>query len=292
MTAKPITSGQSKQIRRFVEDATNSALEELAFDKDAAQRVIEQGNEIEALVLDMLRGLAVTDEFSNEEVASSYGYLSGYKPRPVSEQMAALKAIFPGLKSFDKSTAAKELPPGAEGMFLIPRWETLAPTYGQAVEVVLAKLAESRNGKFVNYRENQLGPNQLKESTKKAAMFQKLGDQQKGHDVLVVAGQFGIRHRGKSVRRARVVMGGLECGLGAFEIGIMLLTHPERLQHYDDLWVDCAGDEYAPDAGGGFYGAPYFRFYDEYLEFDADDVGNPGDYDGSASAVLPSECQS
>jgi hypothetical protein len=28
-----------------------------------------------------------------------------------------------------------------------------------------------------------------------------------------------------------------ECGLGAFAIGIMLLTHPERLKHYDDLWI-------------------------------------------------------
>jgi hypothetical protein len=33
----------------------------------------------------------------------------------------------------------------------------------------------------------------------------------------------------------------------------MLLTHPERLQHHDDLWIDCAGDEYDyPNADGQF----------------------------------------
>jgi hypothetical protein len=137
------------------------------------------------------------------------------------------------------------------------------------VEKVLNLIKQTRNGAFYNYRDGELGPNQLRQSQKSTTMFQKLGDEQNGHDILVVPAQFGIRHRGRSVRRAREVMNANECGLGAFAIGIMLLTHPERLKHYDDLWIDCAGDEFAPDADGGFSGSPCFRFGGDGVEFDA-----------------------
>jgi hypothetical protein len=36
-------------------------------------------------------------------------------------------------------------------------------------------------------------------------MFQTLGDEQKDHDILVVAAQLGLRHRGRSVRRGSYV---------------------------------------------------------------------------------------
>jgi len=299
MTTKSFTSGQRDQIKRLGSEVVGDVLVELALDREQAQKLLMNGGEFKKRLRDSVAeamrefSLSVSDEYADEEAPSSYGYLSGYKPRPVAEQMAALKGLFPGLKSFDENAATKLLPPGAEGMFLIPRWQEIAPTYGQAVELVLAKLAETRNGRFVNYRENQLGPNQLRQSAKKIAFFKKLGKEQTGHDVLVVAAQFGLRHAGKSVRRARVVMGGNECGLGAFEVGIMLLTHPDRLAEYDDLWIDCAGDEYAPESGGGFCSAPYFRFSDEGLGFGTDGLDYPHGGCGSASAVvLPSECQS
>jgi hypothetical protein len=117
-------------------------------------------------------------------------------------------------------------------------------------------------------------------------MFQTLGDEQKDHDILVVAAQFGLRHRGRSVRRAREVMQPNEFGLGAFAVGIMLLTHPERLMHYDDLYVDCAGDEYAPEADGGFSSAPFFDFDDGRVEFHAYWFAHAYDSYGSSSAFL------
>ena len=292
-TSVPATEGQLKQIRRLVEDAAEKAAKQLGLDKDAMQRLVELG--VVGLVphfVMLFSNLVLTDEFADEEVESNYGYLSGYKLRPVAEQMTTLKSIFPQLESFDESAAAKELQLGSEGNFLIPRWQELAPTYGEAVELVLAALKKSRNGRFVNYRENELGPDRLRESAKKSDMFQKLGNEQKGHNVLVVQAQFGLRHRGKSVRRARVVMGGNECGLGAFEIGIMLLTHPDRLANYDDLYVDCAGDEYTPAADGVFHDAPCFRFRGERLEFCTGGVYGPRAYCGSASAfvvAVPSE---
>ena len=82
-------------------------------------------------------------------------------------------------------------------------------------------------------------------------------------------------------------MSGTEFGLGAFAIGCMLLTHPERLQHSNDLWIDCAGDEFSPDGDSDFSSAPYFRFSDGKVKFAASYVGIAYDYYGTASGFLP-----
>ena len=94
-------------------------------------------------------------------------------------------------------------------------------------------------------------------------------------------------HRGRSVRRAREGMQVTEYGLGAVAVGIMLLTHPERLMNYDDLYVDCAGDEYAPEADGGFSYAPLFCFSECRVRVGASWFGGAGDVCGSSSAFLP-----
>ena len=82
------------------------------------------------------------------------------------------------------------------------------------------------------------------------------------------------------------VMNSLQFGLGAFAVGCMLLTHPERLQHYDDLWVDCAGDEFSPDADGAFGMAPYFYSSGGALKFDTYFVGHAHGHCGSASGFV------
>jgi hypothetical protein len=102
-----------------------------------------------------------------------------------------------------------------------------------------------------------------------------------------VPAQFGLRHRGRSVRRAREVFNASEFGLDTFAVGIMLLTHPERLQHYDDLWIDCAGDEYDdPGDDGRFSLAPYFCFSCGKVELLARRFDVAGGYCGSASGFV------
>ena len=287
MTSLPATEDQIKHAVRLIEDASGKALKQLALDEDAMQRLVQLGVAgIMPHILTILQGLTVTDEFADEETKPKYGYPSSYKSaRPAIEQMAALKAAFPTLKSYDSVLAARDVLAGTEGNFLIPDWRILAPTYVEAVELMLAALKKSCNGRFKNYRENQLGANQLRESGKKAAAFQKLREEQAGHDVLVVFAQLGARHGGRSVKRARVVMGGNEFGLGVFEIGCMLLTHPERLKHYTDLWIDCAGDEYALSAGGDPCSVPHFRSGGGRIILGSRVVGRPHDC-GSASALV------
>ncbi len=282
MTEK-ITSNQRKQIVRFVEDGIDA----MNLQKDGAQRLIENGGEFQSELKKLVERFSITNQYADEEVDSSYGYLSGYKPKGITEQTNRLRELFPGIGYANEKLAEGVLPENAEGWFAIPRWEKVASTYGEAVQKVLDLIKQTRNGAFYNYRDGELGPDQLRQSAKAKSMFQKLGDEQKDQDILVVSAQFGIRHRGRSVRRAREVMNTNECGLGAFAIGIMLLTHPERLQHYDDLWIDCAGDEFAPHAVGGFSRSPCFGFDGGGVRFGAGGVGDANDYYGSASVCLP-----
>jgi hypothetical protein len=285
MMTEKITSNQRKQIVRFVEDGIDA----MNLQKDGAQRLIENGGEFQTELKKLVERFSITNQYADEEVESSYGYLSGYKPKGITEQTNRLRELFPGIGYANEKLAEAGLPENAEGWFAIPRWNKVAPTYNEAVQKVLDLIKQTRNGAFYNYREGQLGPNQLRQSTKQVAIFQKLGEEQKDQDILVVPAQFGIRHRGRSVRRAREVMNANECGLGAFAIGIMLLTHPERLKHYDDLWIDCAGDEFAPNADSDFSGSPYFRFDGGKVGFDAFVVGHALDDWGSASVCLPQD---
>ncbi len=284
-TAALITSRDKKGIA--IIGLIEAALNKAKLDDDQAQRVFEHGGEVQEDFLAILAKYGTPNEFASEEVSSNYGYLSGYREaKPIADQLATLRQYFPNLGDADESIAAQERPANSEGWFAIPRWQTIASTYGEAVQTVLDALKKQR-GKLENYRKGQLGPEYLRETNRKRLAFEKLASEQTGRDVLVVAAQFGLRHRGRSVRRARVVMGGGEFGLGAFEILIMLLTHPERLANYDDLWIDCAGDEYSPDAVGQFEYAPYVHFDGGQLKFDTHWFAYAYGYCGSASGFSP-----
>jgi hypothetical protein len=152
-----------------------------------------------------------------------------------------------------------------------------------AVRLIHEKIAASRN--FCNYREGKITSAHLRVHTRTISALEQLGRQES--EILIIAAQLGMSHRGRSVRRAREVMRASQFGLGSFAVGIMLLTHPERLQHYDDLWIDCTGDEFSPGADGDFSRAPVFRFSGGGVWFGAGRVDGASDYYGSASGFLP-----
>ncbi len=280
-----VTDGQKKQVKRFAEDAVDRAIAEGLLDKDGIQKLIENGDEFQAHIIAGIKDLSVSNQFADEEVESSYAYPKGYKVKGITEQTNILCQLFSGIGFADEKLAEQPLPPNAEGWFAIPRWEKLGSSYGEAVDKVLTTIKSKRT--FYNYRERQTGPEYLRQHAKTVKAFQKLGDEQKGHDILIVPCQFGLRHRGRSVRRAREVMNAGEFGLGAFAVGCMILTHPEREVKWEQLHVDCAGDEFSsPDAGGGFSGAPLFYFGDGRVEFYASWCGSAHEYFGSASAFL------
>ena len=285
-----ITSGQKKQYLRFVEDAAERALAEAGPDKDGLQQLISKGGEFQTDIVASIKKLSVSSKFADEEVKSSYAYPSGYKLKGLTEQINILRQLFPGVGYSDPDLREKAvtgklaLPENAEGWFAIPRWEKFAPTYGEAVQVVLAKLGSTRP--FHNYCEGQLGPDWLRQREKTVKMFQMLGNQQKG-DILIAPAQFGLLHRGRSARRAREVFKTNEFGLGSFAIACMLLTHKERLVQWEQLHIDCAGDEYALDADGQFSRAPCFYWRGGELRFHAPWYAYASARCGSASGFFP-----
>ena len=279
-----ITDRQKGQIVRFAEDATKKAIRVLGLDKTTGQQVIMRGDELADAIIDKIRELSLMNQYANEVVSSNYTYPSEYKLKSVTEQANKLRELFPGIGYADENLANQPLPQGAEGYFVIPRWEKVAPTYNEAVQKVLDLIKQTR--KFYNYREGALGPDRLQQSNRTKQMFAKLGKNQKG-DLLVVPAQFGMLHRGQSVRRAREIFMINEFGLGAFALGCMILTHPDRMVRWEELDMDCAGDEYAPGADGVFSRAPRFRFGGDGVRFGAGSVGDAGGDYGSASGFVP-----
>jgi hypothetical protein len=263
MTTQSITSiTDGQQYQRFVGDVLTRALQELGFD---------------------LKEFGLDDE----EVGSSYGYMSYYRPKGIAEQITRLKELFPELGNADAERADQPLPPNAEGWFAIPRWEKISRTYNEAVEKVLAMIKQTHNGRFYNYREGKLGPNCLHQHERTVEMLKELDDQQAGHSILIVPAQFGFRHRGRSVRRACEVFNASEFGLGAFAVAVCLLTHPKRLQHCFDLGIHCAGDEYDNlNNHDRFSHAPFFRFRGGEVEFDVYRFDRANGRYGSASGFV------
>ena len=233
--------------RKFV-SIVEAAYDKAELSEDEAQRVNDTPGLAE-LINTFIAENRLTDRFKDEEVESSYGYLSGYKPRGANSDLVPqtnrLRELFSGIGYCNQDFLDKvykgevKLSKHAEGWFATPNWmknpQIFGDTYSAAVLKVLNTLKHTLKGKLYNYREGQLDEQRLHQSAHSQKFWQELADAQGNPDILIVPAQFGIRHRGRSVRRAREVFLVNEFGLGAFAVGIMLLTHPDRLKHYDDL---------------------------------------------------------
>jgi hypothetical protein len=308
MTSQGITSGQIAQLNVIAEFALRkailAAIDQLSPSPSKEQTqltIVENGGDFQAVILEeispvitnVLKRFLLPPDYSNEEIESSFGYLSGYKPKEIVVQINALCELFPGIGYANQDLLAQiengeaAIPTGAEGWFAIPHWSKVGSTYQEALEEVLALLAKAYGGRFQNYRQGQLGSQYLRETSKKARTMEVLQQRQNKDNIIFVPAQFGLRHKGCSIRRARASMPSYEFGFGAYEIGIMLLTHLERLKHSDDLRIDCAGDEYSPTADGGFEYALCFRFNDSMLEFGCSPVSDTDGRYGSASGFFP-----
>lgn len=210
-------------------------------------------------ILERFRAMPGHPEQEIPERYRGTGYGPGYLPTGFAEQVRILRRNFPELSRTGqpgpRECHGQALPPGAEDWFAIPRWSKLGNTYRAALERVLVLLGLGPAAVGLD----PLDLARLRESPDKARAMEAMAKEQ-GSDILRVPAQFGSRHCGRSILRARAAMDGSEFGLGAYEAGIMLLTQPGRLQHEEDLGIDCPGDGYSPDADGSFGYGPSFRF--------------------------------
>jgi len=265
------TEQQNRLLQEFLgqaaQDAFRTAIDRL--DRHSAQIVLDMDkklkSEVADTVADIIHRHTVSDKYKDEEVGSNRIYPPTYRVRPIEAQVTELRKLFSSLGSCLEKLARKPLVEGAEAWFAIPRWQALAPTYSEAVELVLGVLAARR--RVSNRIIGRLSEKYLRQSERSILAESILADQQQGCDILVVAAQAGMLHRGCSARRTRVAMAGNEYGLGVFACACMLLTHPERLSTGDTLMIDCSGDEYSVRGDYTFDRVPLFDYDIGGIEF-------------------------
>lgn len=205
-----------------------------------------------------------------------YTYPKNYKVQSNKQQLAILAKHFPLLPdlNLDQETSTQ-----GEGQFLIPHFKLIAPTYNNAVLKVMEAIKSTRQ--TYDYRSGNWTKTYLRQLPIKENWYKNQKE-----EIIILSAQFGQKHTGKSVAAVHQGLAVDELPLGIYECLIMLLTHPERLQDYNDLWIDCPGDEYSWDTDGAFSKAPCLYFSDE-VRFDADDVSDVSKRFGSASGFVP-----
>jgi len=289
-----VTARDSKGLKfmSIVEAAYNKA----RLPGDEAQRVNDTSG-LSELIGNFIAKNRRLNQFAGEEVHSNYTYPPEYTRRPIGEQIEMIAKLF-GLDPQNAYAFARnllELPEGAEGWYAVPSIDMVAtkyfPTvedpaerYCKAVNLVLEMIGKAR--RFTNYRKGQLTPGRLRQHVRTVDALAEIAKSQPG-DIWIIAAQFGKCHAGRSVRRAREVFASGEFGLGVFLVGCMILTHPERLVRWEQLHMDCPGDEFASVADGDFSNAPIFNFNDNEVKFNANWFNNANENYGSVSGFLP-----
>lgn len=243
-----------------VHDACLTAMGQL--DIERAQAVLEADSslksEVTEAVTELIQRHTGTNRYKEEEVGSNCPYPPTYRVLPMAAQATVLKNLFPRLQGCHEKLARRDPPQGAEEWFAIPRWQALASSYNEAVEMVIGVLASKR--RFSNRIADRMGEKYLRQTERTKLAETILGEQQQGNDILVVAAQAGMLHRGYSARRTRVVMASNEFGLGAFAVACLLLAHPDRLSNGETLMIDCCGDEYSTRGDFTFDRIPLFDY--------------------------------
>jgi len=266
-TTEQQNAALQQYLAEAIQEAYRTSIDEL--DRQSVESVLQSYKQLKGEIIDQIVGTiqrhAVSNKYAAEAVGSDRGYPANYRLRPVEAQTTELRKAFPNLGSCIEKLARLPLPESAEGWFAIPRWQAVAPTYNEAVEMMLEALGKRR--RFSNRIAGRLREAHLRQTARSLLAEGILSDQQPGNDILVVAAQAGMLHRGSSARRTRAAMAGNEFGLGVFAFGAMLLTHPERLSSSDSLMVDCCGDEYSIQGDATFDRIPLFDFDASGIEF-------------------------
>ena len=188
--------------------------------------------------------------YADEEVESNYGYPLDFYFRSIADQLKVWGKHFSDFdNSYVPSLVCRPLPSGAEHWGIIPKPSKLGSNYHEALDKMLGLVA--KQSKFQNWQGGELGPDYLQLVEKTAQIIAQMEKETPG-DFLVLPYQFGMRWRGKSVRRAQVLFDDNEFGLGPYEIAALLLAHPNRISGLEQLYIDCAGCEYRLGASGRF----------------------------------------
>ncbi|HRY60498.1 MAG TPA: hypothetical protein P5096_03915 [Patescibacteria group bacterium] len=307
------TLAPSKVTHRDPKGRKCMSIVETQYDKaelsdEEAQRINETPGLAEMFAQFIAKNRTPKD-FADKEVKSKYTYPPEYRgPKPIEKQVEILLKYFPRLDPEPTFRYMCDvypklvLPKWVEGPFAVPNEYALAEKfypkvedrparYCSGVNLVLEKIALSR-GNFYKYQGVQITPGYFGRLSRTADMIDRLIEMQKGADIIIHPMQLGMRWRGKSVQGGhklyiRREFGG-EFGEGSLEIGSVILTHHKRLSRWEELDMDCAGDQSLFDNDFNLCSsAPYFDFGGGGVRFGARSIDSYGGSYASVSGFLP-----
>ncbi|MDD4409809.1 MAG: hypothetical protein PHW52_04125 [Candidatus Pacebacteria bacterium] len=208
------------------------------------------------------------------------GYFSGYgEPKSIEEQVRILKGSFPYLDYSIKGDFCR--PKGSEGLFVIPKWNKVGETYLKATLKVIDILRSLYGGRIIKWG-NDFTEYTYYQNPRSQKAIEFINEQHPS-DIVILPAQFGMRLKGSSVANAKKRFYVNEFGLSTYEVGIMLITHQERLQQYDDLRIYCLGD----DVRNGIYRISTWMYVHEGFNISGirDDLSNR--HSGGVTGFLP-----
>ena len=279
----------------MAEQAVHEALGEVQLNEHAFRSLANQREELESVIASVVQAHVGRYQFAGERSESHQRYPSAYRgAHAMADQVRDLQALFPGIGSADERATRRPLPSFITeengGYFAFPRWQLFAKTYNEAVLMVLQKLKATRP--LNNFDAWQVDADRLCQCQRSIKMWQQAAQRQNGYDILTMPAQFGMYHRGRSMRLVRAMYEPSEFGLGLYETGIMLLTHSERFSVDPTpdrrLGIHCPGDVGARCGHRNGEGAPHWQMtQDGVLHFGPTPICGIAIGLGSATAILP-----
>lgn len=210
-----------------------------SLDSTKLERLLNRSDVFAAKLGELVAEFGAPNKYDKERGPDPFKYSTYRRPNSLMGQLGILREEFPHLGDFTPYPEA-DFPHGAEGLGLFPRWQLLGNTYEAAVLRVLSALAARR---FEAVFSPSADCPALQQSAQLKASWKRIEERQTG-DFLVMPVQFGARYGGCSARCAVELMQRPEFALGAYAVGILLLTHPTRLRpNCNDPVILCAGDE-------------------------------------------------
>jgi len=245
---QPVTSRDPDGVH--IMGTTRAVYDGLNLTPARARQLLENRPELKRDLEELLSRYTTYDRFA--------GYGSGYRRvKTFEEQLRILHPYFPEHVDLNDMIVPQERIAGAEGCFLMLERHILASSYSGAVEELFKALRRQRNDQFVN-GVHQLDEMHLRQATSKERIFAYIVRAQSHNAFLLLQAQFGLRYRDYAGTEVFGKMVQNEFPLGVYEVGNMLLTHPECLQTEDDPWIDCPGDVLYLDGYSALVMVPYF----------------------------------
>jgi len=281
MSGEEITQAQIDQLMAMTGGAARKVLQLMIkhgeIDHEGIQRVLSTNSTLykqamREAIKAALQRLCNNQRFIYEEVVTHRNYPLNHRPLSIVEQIEILCQYWPMLNADAAIRYARqvwpslETPDWVEGPFALIRPGFFSEVYTDEITEVFRVLSETAYCRFNDQLKGRRGQEHLRQSQHDAHALQVIARQQNS-DILIVGAQFGLRHRGRSARRALAVMDRCEFGIGVKDAATMLLTHPSRLNGPDYLWLECPGDEYSFGANTTFDDSCGFADSYEHVRF-------------------------